>query len=71
MLFRSSEGKYIEINRKDYIDDKSYYGAIMSLQTDISESSSEDPLDQILEICQKKKEKNTYRASRRRSNEKR
>lgn len=31
MLFRSMNGKLIQINKKDYIDDKEYYKAICSL----------------------------------------
>ena len=50
MLFRSSTGEYVEINRKDYIDDKTYYNAIISLQSKLPEVSMPDPLEQILAI---------------------
>ncbi len=32
MLFLNKDGVYIEILRKDYLDDKSYYTAILKLK---------------------------------------
>ncbi len=70
MLFRSSIGTYVEINREDYLDDKSYYEAIIETRTPMPASERKDPLGNIIGLCQKK-ERKTYNASRRRRSENR
>ena len=70
MLFRSLTGKHVEINRQDYLDDKSYYEAIINTTTSLPSDRVHDPLASILDICQKK-ERKTYNASRRRRSENR
>jgi len=61
MLFKNNEGKYIIINRKDFITDKDYYLCILSIKDPTILPKQYDVMDNLLEILQKKKEYITYK----------
>lgn len=51
MLFRTNNGKLIEINKKDFKNDKLYYQKIISLfenKKDVNNNNSEQLMQSIL-----------------------
>ena len=54
MLFRSKNGKLIEINKKDYIDDKDYYRAISGCYGFIFNDTNSNMIETILALSKKK-----------------
>jgi hypothetical protein len=56
MIFRSKEGKLIEINRRDYNNDSSYYNAIIETLYGKIESNAPKviELDRIVSIIRNK-----------------
>lgn len=53
MLFRTNNGKLIEINKKDYINDKEYYNAICSSYGITINYPTHNTLEYILGLTKK------------------
>ena len=59
MLFKEISGKYIIINKYDFKSDKEYYEKILEIKG-LNISKVEEPVNDILNIIQKKNEYMTY-----------
>jgi hypothetical protein len=49
MLFRSNHGKLIEINKNDFKNDKLYFQKIMSLFEKVSQQTSTNNSEQLMQ----------------------
>tara|TARA_Y100000389_G_C17463920_1_gene523917 strand:+ start:3295 stop:3507 length:213 start_codon:yes stop_codon:yes gene_type:complete len=63
MLFKEISGKYIIINKYDFKSDKEYYEKILEIKG-LNISKVEDPINDILNIIQKKNEYMTYKPNK-------
>ena len=63
MLFKEISGKYIIINKYDFKSDKEYYEKILEIKG-LNISKVEDPINNILNIIQKKNEYMTYKPNK-------
>ena len=63
MLFKEISGKYIIINKYDFKSDKEYYEKILEIKG-FNISKVEEPVNDILNIIQKKNEYMTYKPNK-------
>tara|TARA_Y100000389_G_scaffold200448_1_gene240889 strand:+ start:4038 stop:4253 length:216 start_codon:yes stop_codon:yes gene_type:complete len=61
MLFKDNDGKYVIINKSDFVNDKDYYKQILLTKGHKYLSKYDNVLDNLLDIFQKKKEYITYK----------
>ena len=63
MLFKEISGKYVIINKYDFKSDKEYYEKILEIKG-LNISKVEEPVNDILNIIQKKNEYMTYKPNK-------
>ena len=61
MLFKDNDGKYVIINKSDFVNDKDYYEQILLTKGHKYLSKYDNVLDNLLDIFQKKNEYITYK----------
>lgn len=61
MLFKNNDGKYVIINKSDFVNDKDYYEQILLIKGHKYLSKCDSVLDNLLDIFQKKNEYITYK----------